>query len=45
LHYRDPDVEVEKKFMSAEIVKAGNTVGVQVRSPPSPSLPLASRAA
>ncbi|GJN93471.1 hypothetical protein Rhopal_006528-T1 [Rhodotorula paludigena] len=26
----DPDVEVEKKFMNAEIVKTGNTVGVSV---------------
>ncbi|CEQ43059.1 SPOSA6832_04947, partial [Sporobolomyces salmonicolor] len=26
----DPDVEVEKKFMNAEIVKVGNTVGVSV---------------
>ncbi|GAA5994195.1 hypothetical protein JCM5350_002183 [Sporobolomyces pararoseus] len=26
----DPDVEVEKKFMNAEVVKVGNTVGVNV---------------
>ncbi|BGO94211.1 hypothetical protein NBRC10512_006845 [Rhodotorula toruloides] len=26
----DPDVEVEKQFMNAEIVKVGNTVGVNV---------------
>ncbi|BGP34378.1 adenyl-nucleotide exchange factor sse1 [Rhodotorula toruloides] len=26
----DPDVEVEKQFMNAEIVKVGNTVGVSV---------------
>ncbi|SCV73593.1 BQ2448_7519 [Microbotryum intermedium] len=28
----DPDVEIEKKFLSAELVKAGNTVGVEVSS-------------
>ncbi|KDE07772.1 hypothetical protein MVLG_02042 [Microbotryum lychnidis-dioicae p1A1 Lamole] len=26
----DPDMEIEKKFLSAELVKAGNTVGVEV---------------
>lgn len=26
----DPDVEVEKKYMNAEVVKVGNTVGVKV---------------
>ncbi|GAA6009372.1 hypothetical protein JCM11491_004297 [Sporobolomyces phaffii] len=26
----DPDVEVEKKYMNAEVVKVGNTVGVNV---------------
>ncbi|GAA5868853.1 hypothetical protein JCM16303_000284 [Sporobolomyces ruberrimus] len=26
----DPDVEVEKKYMNAEVVKVGNTVGVSV---------------
>jgi heat shock protein 4 len=31
LHLRsDPDVEIEKKFLSSELVKVGNTVGVKV---------------
>lgn len=28
---RDPDIEIEKKFLSTELVKVGQTVGVQVR--------------
>ena len=28
--YSDPDVEIEKQFLSAELVKVGNEVGVKV---------------
>jgi hypothetical protein len=31
---RDPDIEIEKKFLNAELVKVGGTVGAQVRSQP-----------
>ena len=35
---RDSDIEVEKQFINAELVKVGNTVGVNVRPPSSSSL-------